>query len=89
MYQYHSCNKIVEIFYNYLYNLNLLIGLMIAHFRIKCHIYFTVSTCFAITTSSPVTAPTEDLAVSVNNVFFLMSARSHNSFIGFNLIEIT
>ena len=62
---------------------------MIAHFRTKCHIFFTASTCLAITTSSSVSAPTEDLAVSVNNVFFLMSARSDNSFIGFNFIEIT
>ena len=87
---YNSCNSIVQTcFMNSLYNSNSVIGSKIAYFRAKYHINFTTSTRSRIMSSICVTLPTEVQKVSINKLFFLLSARSDLSFIeGFNLAEI-
>ena len=87
---YIFCNSIEQTcFMNALYNLNLVIGLKIAYLRAKYRINFTTSTRFIIMSIIRVTVPTEEQTVSINNLFFLLSARSDLSFIeGLNLAKI-
>ena len=59
------------------------------YFRAKYRVNFITSTRSTIMSSIRVTVPTEVQTVSINNLFFLLSARSDLSFLeGFNLVEI-